>query len=191
MLFAFRDNTQLLAVCWQKEIENQKKYWAAFPFGLAFVYIQFRQLIWTRQVLGCGVKLDSFTSRILAQIVEAMDLAACKFSPAIIVRFVIMGFELKVSSESAVLYCSTRSRCCWCCGTGWGWYPPPWLRSVSSLSLSYLDWTWFGPEPISLRENGRLFGLSAANRGFFGPGSLDLLKGLRELSISNNVKKEP
>jgi hypothetical protein len=40
----------------------------------------------------------------LAQTAPAIDFAAERFSPAIIVKLVIIGFELKVSSARAALY---------------------------------------------------------------------------------------
>ena len=40
----------------------------------------------------------------LVQTVPAIALAAERFSPAMMVKLVIMGFELKVSSASADLY---------------------------------------------------------------------------------------
>ena len=42
-------------------------------------------------------------------------LAAWRFSPAMMVRLVMMGLELKVSSPSAVRYCATSSSTWACC----------------------------------------------------------------------------
>ena len=126
-------------------------------------------------VQNCNQSL--ITSRILVQTVAVIAFAACKFSPAMMVRLVMMGFELKVSSASAVLYWSTSSCCC--C---WWWRGPRTESLLSeSLSLSlalYLE----GFEPDNEL---RLTMDSSANLGFFRFGSaLDLSIGLRELSIS-------
>jgi hypothetical protein len=57
-----------------------------------------------------GVKKASkVTSSMLAQMRAAMGLAAWTFSPAMMVRLVMMGLELKVSSPSAVRYCASSS----------------------------------------------------------------------------------
>lgn len=45
----------------------------------------------------------------LAQMRAAMGLAAWRFSPAMMVRLVMMGLELKVSSPSAVRYWPSSS----------------------------------------------------------------------------------
>lgn len=65
-----------------------------------FFTIQFKQQIGA--ITKRTVKKLAFTSRMLAQTVAAIGFAATRFSPAIIVKLVIIGFELNVSSASAV-----------------------------------------------------------------------------------------
>lgn len=130
-----------------------------------------------------------FTSRMLAQTVATIALAADWFSPAIIVKFVIIGFELKVSSASAVLYWATSS---WW-GGGCGWYPPPRPESLLSESLSFTEDTLADtteattPDPCCRWGNCRALS-SSINRGFLGPSSLDLSNDLRVLSIFIRIR---
>ncbi len=65
-----------------------------------FLTIQFKQQIGA--ITKRMVKKLGFTSRMLAQTIAAIAFAATRFSPAIIVKLVIIGFELNVSSASAV-----------------------------------------------------------------------------------------
>lgn len=83
-------------------------YYKVFFFPLLFLFLviskDFLQFNSNNNWRHNQKENSEFTSRMLLQTVAATAFAAWRFSPAIIVKLVIIGFELKVSSASAVLY---------------------------------------------------------------------------------------